>query len=547
MTKLKNEIWAYALRNIIEYGKTTPENVLPKLFQHGLDKKDIGKVMPEITKAVSEISALSPEKRIQEFEKFKDYIKEREEKEKTLPELPNVKGMVITRLPPEPSKYLHIGHAISFVLNYIYAKRYNGRCLLRFEDANPEKVSQEYVDAILDDIKNYLDIKFDDLRFVSDDLPLLYDYAEKLINKEKAYMCFCSREIMQDFRHKGKECECRKNKEDKNLKEWKNFLKGDYMKGEAILRIKGDMQSKNHVMRDSVIFRAVAEKHFRHGAKYKVWPMYDFYNPIEDSLMGVTHVLRSNEFEQRVELQDYIKEALGLKKQTIIQYGRFNVIDATTKGREIRELIESGELIGWDDPRLVTLRALKRRGIKKEVIYALVNEVGLSKYAVNLDFNMIAAISRKLLDKSTERYYFVKAPKKLSLSSGIKIKEVKIKIHPDKEEYRVVKVGKDIFISQEDFNNFKGKEVRLMNLFNVRLGEKSEILNSDNMKVQKIQWVSSGFKAKILMDDGKFIEGLVEDGIKRLKNSEIVQLERFGFVKLDKKEKEEYEFWFTHK
>ncbi len=546
MKHLEKEIWAYSLRNAIEYGKSESKNVLAKLFAHGLDKKQIPSIMPEIEKIVSEVNSMSSEKRISEFEKFKQYVKEKEHKEKTLPELPNVKGIVVTRIPPEPSKHLHIGHAISFVLNYIYAKRYNGKCILRFEDANPEKVTKEYADSIVEDIEEYLDIKVDSVKYVSDDMPLMYEFAEKLLKSKKAYMCFCSREDMQKLRHEGKECSCRTNNLEKNMDEWKKFLKGNYMNGECVLRLVGDMQNKNHVMRDPVIFRAVEASHFRHKNKYKVWPMYDFYNPIEDSLMGITHILRSNEFEQRVELQDLIKETLGLGKQTIVQYGRFNVIDATTKGREIRELIESGEFIGWDDPRLVTLKALKRRGITKEVIYALVNEVGLSKYQVNLDFDMIAAISRKILDKKVDRYYFVKDPVKLDFKNKVEERVVEIKIHPDRDEKRKVKVDGDIFISKEDYEKFKGSEIRLMNLFNIKLGKKCEVVE-DNMKVQKIQWVSEGLKAKIMMDSGEYAFGLVEEGIKRLKNSEIVQLERFGFARLDKKEKGELIFWFTHK
>src|SRR3989344_1415430 len=549
--KFDNEIKAYALRNALEYGKADPGKILTKLFQHGLDKKDIKAIMPKVQELTKEINSLSKEEKEKLFLSLKKYVIEHEEKEKTLPDL-DLKGLknVVTRLAPEPSKYNHLGHALTFLLNYIYAKKYKGKCFLRFEDTNPEKVSQEYVDAMTSDVLDYLEIKPEGIRYVSDDMSLLYDYAEKLIKMNKAYMCFCDRDKMQDLRHKGLECECRKRKDSENLKEWQSFLKGKYTKGEAVLRIKGDMKSENHVMRDSVIFRASEAKHYKYKDKYKVWPMYDFYNPIEDSLMGITLILRSNEFDLRVQLQDYIKDLLGLQKQRIVQYGRFNVIDFTTKGREIRELVEKGELIGWDDPRLITLRALKRRGITKEAIYELLNQLGLSKHQVNLDFDMIASINRKIIDKTSDRYSFISNPVELDIKDSPKIKETEVLIHPDKNEKRKVKVNK-IFISGEDADKNKGKEIRLLHLFNIKLDKtgKAVFTSLENKNIDKINWVSNSVKAKILMPDGSWIEGLADSAIKDLKIGSLIQFERFGFCRLDnisKKGKEQvYEFWFA--
>jgi len=229
------------------------------------------------------------------------------------------------------------------------------------------------------DVLEYLDIHPDEIRFVSQDMDKLYSYAEKLISNNDAYVCFCNQEKLRSLRHNGKECEHRSQSPKENLIYWKKMLGGKYKEGEVSLRFKGDMSSLNQVMRDPVLFRVINTPHYKLKDKYHVWPMYDFYNSIEDGLCGITHILRSNEFEQRIELQDLIKEKLNLPKQTIVQYGRFQVIGATTQGREIRELISSGKYIGWDDPRLVTLRALKRRGIVKETYYELLNHIGISK------------------------------------------------------------------------------------------------------------------------------------------------------------------------
>ena len=277
--------------------------------------------------------------------------------------------------------------------------------------------------------------------------------------------------------------------------------------------------------------------------------MYDFYNSIEDSVMGVTLILRSNEFDLRVELQDYIKDLLNLKKQTVVQYGRFNVIDFTTKGREIRDLIASKEYNGWDDPRLMTLKALKRRGIVKEAIYELTKQVGLSKNQVNLEFDMIASINRKIIDKDANRYSFVQSPVEIKIKNAPKIKSISIPIHPDKKETRTIKVNK-IFISENDYKQYKEKEIRLLHLYNIKLHGKNhaaEFTSLENKDIQKINWVSSGVKTEILMPNGKITEGIAETTIKTLKNSEILQFERFGFVKLDQKTKTKYKFWFAHK
>ncbi len=556
---IDEKIYAYALDNAYNHGGKAQEGaVLSHLFKDGLQKEEISAVMPKIKDLVKKVNSLTT-KELEEafsnykkdFEKLREINKQDNRQEGELPELPNaVLGKVVTRIPPEPSKYTHLGHALSFLLNYLYAKKYEGKCLLRFEDTNPEKVNKEFIKAMINDLEEYLEIKVDGTRFVSDDMEMLYDEAEKLINQEKAFMCFCDKEALQNNRHQGIECICRNNSKEKNLEEWKKFKAGKYMKGEAILRLKGDMKALNHTMRDPVIFRAVKAPHYKHKKKYKVWPMYDFYNPIEDSVMGVTHILRSNEFEQREELHEYISKLLNLNKQTKVQYGRFNVEGSTTKGREIREMIDSKEYMGWDDPRLVTLKALKRRGITKEAIYELAKKCGLSKYQVNFQFEMIAAINRKIIDPQANRYFFVSDPQKIIIEDMPKsLNTLELPIHPNKTILRKIKVSPTIYISKEDFKNNKGKEIRLTNLFNIKLSEKTKYSDSADKSVQKLQWVSDNFKTKtkILMPDAKWVSGLAEKNIEKLKVGEMIQFERVGFCRFDKKKGTTYEFWFAHK
>ena len=549
MKELSKEMRAYALKNALEFGKADAARILPKLFQHGLQKEDIKKAILLIQKAVKEVNALSQEERAAEFEKAKVLVKEREEKEKVLPELSNVEKGVVTRLPPEPSKYLHLGHALSFLINAEYALRYKGKCLLRFEDANPEKVKQEYVDAILEDIHEYLQIKPAGIRYVSDDMERFYEAAEQLLAQGAAFMCFCEREQMQALRHAGKECACRNRSLAENQHLWQEFLAGKYAEGKAVLRLKGNMQSANHVMRDPALFRIVKAKHFRQGTKYHVWPLYDFYNPIEDALMGITHVLRTAEFEPRVELHDFLRKLLQLPSLTLTQYGRFTVIGAETKGRDIRERIEAGEYTGWDDPRLMTLRTLRRRGIQQEVLLELVQHLGLTKKQVTIDFAMIAAMSRKLLDARVHRYYFVPEPMKIEIEGMPQLKTVEVKMHPAQEKTRKVAAQGALAIPKEDYSINKGKEIRLMNLCNLQLEKKPRCTGTENKSIPKVQWVSlkSALSVKVRMDTGAWREGFGEAALRKLSVGDIVQFERFGFVRLDKKPaRKPLEFWFTH-
>jgi glutamyl-tRNA synthetase len=556
---IDEKIYAYALENAHSHaGRAQDSAVLSHLFKDGLKKEEIKQVMPKIKEFVKKVNSLKPQE-LQEafasykkdFEKLKELNKQNNRQEGELPELPNaLMGKVVTRIAPEPSKYTHLGHALAFLLNYLYAKKYNGKCYLRFEDTNPEKVSEEFVSAMKEDLFEYLGIEPDGIRYISDDMKELYDSAEKLINKGRAFMCFCDRETLQESRHKGIECKCRNNTPEKNMELWKDFLAGKYTGGEAVLRLVGDMKALNHTLRDPVIFRAIKKKHYRHANKYKVWPMYDFYNPIEDSLMGVTHILRSNEFEQRAPLHDLIREGLGLEKPTIVEFGRFNVEGATTKGREIREMIESKELLGWDDPRLATLRALKRRGITKEAIIDLTKKSGLSRYQVNFQFEMIAALNRKYIDPTSNRYYFVQNPKKITINEfPSSLNYVEIAIHPDKTDLRKIKTGPIVYVSESDFDENKGRDVRLMNLFNISMKERTQMSESISNNVPKIQWVSEKYKtrARIMMPDGGWVSGLAEKNIEKIKTGEIIQFERVGFVRFDRKKGTIYEFWYAHR
>jgi len=533
--------------------------------------------MPELAvlleKIANEVNTLSPEEQKAEllkldpayFEKAREARQQRKEARHELPPLRNaVQGKVVTRIPPEPSKYNHLGHALSFLINYLYAQKYEGKTILRFEDTNPEKGAQEFVDAMREDCLEYLDIHPDRELFVSDDMEKFYAAAEELIGRGEVYVCGCSSEEMSAQRRAMTECAHRDRTPEENGALWEEMKRGK----RDVLRLKIDMQHKNAVMRDPVIMRIIDAPHYRQGTKYKAWPMYDFENALEDSWCGVTHILRSNEFETRIELHDHIKTLLGLPKQTVTQYGRFNITGATTQGREIRQLIEEGKVIGWDDPRLITLRALRRRGIVKEAYYELAKQCGMSKTQTNLDFGVLAAINRQILDETADRYSFVKDPVKIMVEGmPPSLTDVELKLHPHKRRGgRKLRLGNEFYLSNEDYKEVvDGKAFRLIDTCNLAYDKKAGRFRFHSLTIDEFRNVPDGerhglinylpiadgqelLKARVFLPDATWEEGLLEPTASALKPGTVVQLERYAFCRLDAVEKDgTRSFWFTHR
>jgi glutamyl-tRNA synthetase len=555
---MKTDILKFALQNAVQFdGKANANAVLGKMIPLLGSKSEIPATAKEVATIVKQVNAMKPDEQKKQLEELApDMLEKKKGERRKLPPLNNaVKGKVITRIPPEPSKYAHIGHALSFLINYIYAREYDGKCILRFDDTNPSLAKKEYADAIIEDLK-FLHVTPDSIVYASNDMAKIYSHAERLIKAEKAYTCFCDREEMQQLRHEGHSCICRDKPGQKTMDEWKKMLKGEYAEGEVVLRLKGDMKAGNYVMRDPVIFRMSFEQHFLQGRKYNVWPMYDFESAVEDGMLGITHIFRSIEFgEMRKELQNTIQTLLGLPKQTIVQYGRFNITGSETHGRVIREMIDKGKMSGWDDPRLVTIRALKRRGIQPEAFHELAVEVGLSTSQNNIDWSVIAALNRKIIDPESNRYFFVENPKKIVVE-GAPNRAVELKLHPDSEiKERKFSVGDSFYISGKDIDSIKDKDlIRLMDCLNFR--KKGNTYVFDSLEVEKyrekgkgiIHWVpaNESIKADVLMPDATIVSGLAERNIEGIEIGEIVQFVRFGFCKLEKKENDKFSFIYTH-
>ncbi|MAF34730.1 glutamate--tRNA ligase [Candidatus Woesearchaeota archaeon] len=540
----------WVLHNALQFnGKASAGAVIGKVIQEDAQaKKDMKKLAMQVQGIITEVNRLSVVEQRKELEKLAPELLEEKPKEKQdLKPLPNAEGSIVFRVAPEPSKYLHVGHALVFMIQNLYVKKHNGKLNLRIEDTNPEKSDEEFLNAMKEDLA-WLGLTFDKEIVVSDHLEIFYTYSEKLIKTGGAYVCSCSQEDMKTLRMQKRACPCRKNN---NMDEWKNMLAGSYKDGERIVRLVGDMESNNGVLRDPVIFRISSAPHYKQGTKYRVWPTYDFENAVADAHWKTTHVIRSKEFELREPLQQIIRERLGLKGPTTLEIGRFRISGAETQGRVIRAMIEKKEVTGWDDPRLVTVQAIRRRGFVKEMIEELALVVGLGKAGGAIDFKTLEGINRKIVDPIAPRYFFVKDPVLVTIDNAPE-KTVELDLHPDaKKGGRRMKTTSAFMLDKKDVDRLNaGEEYRLMDCLNFKKdGTKYAFTSEKNSNFtgkQRVHWLPAreNAKASVMMPDGSMVYGLVEKGVASLKEGDILQFERFGFCRLDNKK--ELHFRFTH-
>jgi len=538
----------HALLNAVKFdGKADLKAVIGKVMSEA--KGNAREIIPVIKRAVDEVNGLTLTEQMDEMERLGITAEEKKKEEKGLPPLPHAeKGRVVTRFPPEPNGYLHIGHAKAAVVDYEYARMYDGTFILRFDDTNPANEAEEFYEAQKEDLR-WLGVEWDREYRTSDNLPAHYELAEKLVKDGNAYVCTCSSETIGRNRRAGRECNCRKSM---TVEKWKEFFSME--EGSAVLRLKGDMKSANTAMRDPTLFRIIDEPHPVHGRKYRVWPTYDFTGAVEDSLSGVTHPFRTKEYELRDEVYFYILDLLGLRKPHLLEFARLSVEGMPVSKRKIKPLIENGQVEGWDDPRLPTLRGLKRRGILPEAIRKFVLSQGISKAESIVTFDQVEAINRKILDGTARRYFFVSEPVEVIVRDAPE-KEVTLKHHPSQDlGFRKIKTSGTFFISGDDASGMgKGEIFRLKDLYNVKVVEKGDKMvgkfagESLVPDTKKIQWVTpEHVKMEVLVpgnlftgdrfntDSLKIVEGYTEQSITDAKDGEIVQFERFGFVRIEK-------------
>ena len=393
---------------------------------------------------------------------------------------------VHTRFPPEPNGYLHIGHAKSILLNYGLAQKYHGKFNMRFDDTNPTKEKVEFVESIKEDIE-WLGADWEDrLYFASDYFEQMYEGAVKLIEKGKAYVDDLSAEQIREYRgtlkEPGKESPYRNRSVEENLSLFQAMKEGRYADGEKVLRAKIDMASPNMNMRDPVIYRVAHMEHHNTGDKWCIYPMYDFAHPIEDAIEGITHSICTLEFEDHRPLYDWVVHELEYPqppKQS--EFAKLYLTNVVTGKRYIKKLVEEGIVDGWDDPRLVSIAALRRRGFTPESIKMFVDLCGVSKANSSVDYAMLEYCIREDLKMKRSRMMAVLDPIKLVIDNypedQIEYLDVENNLENESLGHRKVAFGRELYIEREDFMEnppkkyfrlFPGNEVRLMHAYFVK-------------------------------------------------------------------------------
>jgi len=508
-------------------------------------------------------------------------------------------GRVATRFPPEPNGYLHIGHAKSICLNFNMAQKFSGRCNLRFDDSNPAKEKQIYIDSIESTV-HWLGFDYGTALFASDYFDRLYAFAEELIEKGLAYVCSLPAEEIRAYRgtltEPGKDSPFRDRSVTQNLDLFRRMKNGEFAEGEHTLRARIDMASPNINLRDPVIFRIKNAPHPRTGDKWCIYPMYDFTHCISDALEGITHSLCSLEFEDHRPLYDWFLDNLSVPcHPQQIEFARMNINFTVLSKRKLQLLVDQGHVAGWDDPRLPTLEGMRRRGYTPAAIRKFCDTIGVSKKESRIDVGLLESCLRDDLNENAPRAMGVLRPLKVIIENypEDKVETLSAMVHPQKPEMgtRDITFSREIYVEQEDFMEdppkkfFRlgpGREVRLRSAYLVTCKEVVKDENGnvtalictydpetrggnapDGRKVKgTIHWVDAGncLTAQVRLYDRLFMDedpekgsrdftqnlnpasletlndGKLEKGLADARHEQVFQFERLGYFCLDAKD-----------
>ncbi len=562
--KERDAIRRIALLNALHYsGKAQFRPVLGKLLTEQPQlKTKIKELTFVINQVVEEVNKLSSkeQKRIVEEKWPETLLRERMEVERSLPPLHNAKKYkhIVTRFAPNPDCVLHLGSARAIVLSHEYAKIYNGAFRLRFEDTDPrlKRSALPFYGFIREDLK-WLGCKWDMETIQSDRLPLYYEHAQKLLETGGAYVCVCAPQKFRKLVLAKKPCPCREIPSSEQLTRWRRMLDGTYRQGEAVVRIKTDLNHPNPAVRDWPCLRIINPKKYPHprvGGKYRVWPLYNFSAGIDDHLMNITHIIRGKEHLTNQTRQEYMYRHLGWEYPETIHYGRMKITGGLLSKSRIVEGVKKGVFTGWDDPRLATFIALRKRGIQAETIRRLIIEVGPKAVDVTLSWENLYAINRKIIDPIASRYFFVRAPRKIKVKNISDTVIAHLPLHPNDQERGAresriePRMGQgEFWISTQDATLLKKRGIiRLMGLFNIQVEDVQAkvIVASLHSKTHQearrlgaplIQWIpaGTGIPCEVVMPDATTARGIAEDTCRQLKPNAIIQFERFGFVRVD--------------
>lgn len=577
--ELKELIRKLSLLNAVSHdGKAQTGAILGKILGERVElRTQVKELSSVINEVLAEVNTLGlEEQRRVVADKWPETQRKEKAEEKRLPPLPNVDKVkqVVTRFSPNPDCVLHLGSARAILLSHEYARMYSGKFVLRFEDTDPKikRPGLEFYPKIRADLA-WLGCKVDEEYIQSDRIPIYYEYVEKLVADGNAYICTC---VSEEFRKKilaKMPCPCRNLPPQEHLDRWKRMRDGGYDEGKAVLRVKTDLDHPNPAVRDWPAMRVIDSQKYPHprvGSKYHAWPLYNLAAGLDDHLLGITHIIRGKEHLTNGVRQEFMYRHLGWQYPDAIHYGRLKITGAFLSKSKIVAGVRSGEFTGWDDPRLATFAALRRRGITPEAIKKMIIDVGPKPADVTLSWENLYAYNRKLLDPQSSRYFFVADPVKLDVKGIPKAFSVKLPLHPEQPNrgFREHSVQPSVdcksaqfWIAKKDAGAFEaGKIVRLMELFNVKIEVTSAeaveaVFMSESyedvrkIKAQLIHWipVSEEFLCEVVQSDNSRVKGYAEDACKTLKPDAVIQFERFGFVRTDEVTEDKLTVYYAHK
>lgn len=553
MEALEKQAFKYAVKNAYLHDfKANAKAVAGKLKALNKDKdiKELFKIADETTKKVNKLSKEEIIKYYIEFEKEGFELKPKEKE--GLPKLEWAeKEKVVTRFAPNPNGPFHLGNARAAIVSYEYARLYNGKFILRFDDTDPKikKPIENAKEVFLEDL-NFLKCKVDEVYFASDRLEIYYEYIRKLLEIGKAYVCLCQPETWREKTKKSIACEHREMNEKETMKLFNEMLSHKLKEGEAVLRIKTDLQHKDPSIRDWWAAKIVdVIEHPNPKVKdMHVWPSYNFASAIDDHLLGTTLIIRGQEHKQNETKQRYIYDYFNWKYPHAFYTGRIKLEKAVLSTSKIKAGIEDGKYIGWDDPRLGTIKALKRRGFKAEALIEILLELGVKPSDTTIEWNTLAALNKKYIAENYIKVPFFVEPIQL------KVDFCPEKIVEKDNEKICLQKGAQIFIvdrKQLMKAIEKNKSFRLRNAYNVRLKDINEFEASaefigDFKTENVIEWTIECIDLIVLMPNNKEIYGIAGPQIMKANIDDIVYLESFGYARIDEKGKR-IKAWFTHK
>ena len=566
-------ITKWVLKNAVDYeGTASAKAVVPKVIGEKPElKKDIKSLMKKINEKIKELNKLSVEEQTKRLEKIApELLEEREEQKRELPELENAKqGATVMRMAPFPSGPLHIGNARMAILNDEYTKRYGGKLFLMFDDTvgtqkteikkgeQKTKLRLKEIDPaaykLIPEGLKWLGINYDKEYYKSDRVEIYQKYCKELIEKEAAYICTCSGDDFRNkYKNERKACPHRKQSVKENLAEWEKMFT-EYEQGDAVVRLKTNVEHPNPALREPAIMRISEKEHPRVKDKYRVWPLMEFSWAVDDHLLGMTHILRGKDLLKEDYIEQRIWDYLGWGSAEFIHYGYISLMHGALSKSKIAALIKKGEINDWYDPRTWSLQSLKVRGIKPEAVREFILSFGLSQSDITADVDILYSKNRELIEPTADRYFFVRDPIELTVRNIPESYVAEIQKHPDYKErgvkkYKVEKGEMKFYVERSDFVDKKqGDKFRLMDLMNIELEIDAEdkVLASFEGKNYKkgskvIHWVNQkqAVSGNVLMVDGTVENGYIEKEAIDLEIGNVIQFIRFGYARLDKKEKE---------